>query len=171
MNDMPQAQDVVQLLTRQHRQVEARLQALLDADDNESRRQLLAESTDELTVHVSAEELVFYPAVQAARTEDILMESLEEHLSLKRLVADLLALDTEDSTFKPKCKVLAEQVEHHHKEEEHHLFPKVNQLLDAQRRGVLGAEVLAHEEELRRQGDPRKAVPSQTDAAVSLPDA
>jgi len=168
MNDAPASQDVVQLLTRQHRQVESRMQALVDAEDAGRRKQLLAEATDELTVHISAEEHVFYPEVRAARTEDILLESLEEHLSLKRLVADLLLLDPEETTFTPKCKVLAEQAEHHHKEEEEHLFPKVLQLLDAKQRTQLGGQVLAHEDMLRKKGQPRQAVQSETDAALPL---
>ena len=32
---------------------------------------------DELTVHVTSEEQIFYPAVKEKRTEDILLESLE----------------------------------------------------------------------------------------------
>ena len=67
----------------------------------------------------------------------LVLESLEEHLSMKRLLADLLALSPADETFQPKCKVLQEQARHHHKEEEEHLFPKVRQLLDAASRRAI----------------------------------
>jgi hypothetical protein len=77
------------------------------------RAALLAEVGDHLTVHIASEEEIFYPAVHAARTEDILLESLEEHLSLKRLLADLMALAPAAPTFEPKFKVLKEQTEHH----------------------------------------------------------
>jgi hemerythrin superfamily protein len=164
----PSAPDVVQLLTRQHREVEACMQALLKAEDEDERATLLARATDDLAVHLDAEEQVFYPAVRAARTEDILLESLEEHLSLKRLVADLLVLSPGDTTFPPKCKVLSEQAEHHHKEEEEHLFPKVVKLLDAGARQKLGAAVQAHEASLRLRGAPRDAMSEQTDAAEPL---
>ncbi len=164
----PAADDVVLLLTRQHRQVEASLQALLDEDDADKRETLLVQAADDLAVHISAEEQVFYPEVRAARTEDILLESLEEHLSLKRLLADLLELQPNEATFYPKCKVLSEQAEHHHKEEEEHLFPKVNQLLNSQRRREVGAAVQAHEDGMRQAGKPRAVMAQQTDAAEPL---
>ena len=160
--------DVLVLLTQQHRQMEGLLKSLLDADAADERAALLARAGDELAVHIGAEEAVFYPAVQAARTEDILLESLEEHLSLKRLLADLLALSPSQTTFEPKCKVLEEQVRHHHKEEEEHLFPKVHKLLGDAERERLGAEVRRHEERLRAQGQPRCQVRGQTDAAEPL---
>ena len=128
----------------------------------------LKRAGDELATHLAAEEQVFYPAVRAERTEDILLESLEEHLSLKRLLADLLALSPDDTTFTPKCKVLAEQVVHHHGEEEEHLFPKVLKLLPAERRVALGRRMLQQQAELRDAGQPREVAAAQTEAAESL---
>ena len=110
--------DAIELLIGQHRALENLLGQVLEAPDDEGKRSAFARVADELTVHIASEEQVFYPAVRASRTEDILLESLEEHLSLKRLLADLLILDPTEKTFEPKFKVLAEQAEHHHKEEE-----------------------------------------------------
>lgn len=164
--------DVVAVLTGQHRRLEGQLQDLLDAAEagqaDECRR-LLAAAGDELAVHILAEEEIVYPAVHATRTEDILLESLEEHLSLKRLLADLLALAPDDVTFQPKCKVLEEQARHHHKEEEEHLFPDMRRLLDEASRQALGAAVMAHEQALHGAGDPRGRVLEQTSAAAALP--
>jgi hemerythrin superfamily protein len=164
----PAGEDVVRLLTEQHRRLETQLQDLLGANSGAERARLLGHAGDELVVHMGAEEAVFYPAVRALRTEDILLESLEEHLSLKRLVADLLALPTNDDTFPPKCKVLEEQARHHHKEEEEHLFPEVQRRFDDAERSQMAAQVRAHEQLLRRQGTPRKGVVTQTDAAAPL---
>jgi hemerythrin superfamily protein len=136
--------------------------------DAEGVRSRFVEVADHLTMHIESEEQVFYPAVKAQRTEDILLESLEEHLSLKRLLADLLALDPEDKTFEPKFKVLKEQAEHHHKEEEEHLFPKVAKLLDAGRRATLGDQMQALQAKLRRSGEPREMVADQTGSAAAL---
>lgn len=164
--------DVVAVLTRQHRRLEEQLKALLEAaeaGDAEAGCGLLASAGDELSVHILAEEQIVYPAVHAARTEDILLESLEEHLSLKRLLADLLALAPEEVTFLPKCKVLEEQARHHHKEEEEHLFPAMRRLLDEASRKAMGAAVIAHEQALHAHGAPRERVHDQTDAAAPLP--
>ena len=159
--------DAIDLLVRQHREMEAAMKEVLAADET-SARVLFINVADALTTHVTAEEQVFYPAVKARRTEDILLESLEEHLSLKRLLADLLALDPEERTFEPKFKVLKEQTEHHHKEEEEHLFPKVLKLIDEAQRLALGMEMLALQRHLDRVGEPRELVTQQTDTAAPL---
>ena len=160
--------DAIELLVTQHRALEALLGEVLEAADETSMDARFARAGDELTAHLSAEELIFYPAVKARRTEDILLESLEEHLSLKRLLADLVALAPAQRTFEPKFKVLKEQVEHHHKEEEEHLFPKVRSLLDDAERRTLGSEMLAHQQRLRSEGDPRENVVHETVAAARL---
>ena len=159
--------DVVALLIRQHREVESLLQALLKTGDPAERATRLGRAGDDLAVHIGAEEAVFYPVVNAARTEGILLESLEEHLSLKRLLADLLDLPPDDATFEAKCHVLLEQTEHHHKEEEEHLFPTVRLTLSPQQLARLHGDVLAHEKGLRDAGTPRHALKSQTAAAAS----
>jgi hemerythrin superfamily protein len=163
-----QGMDAVQLLISQHRTLEQLLDKLCNETGDEQRKQLFAEVGDRLTMHLTSEEEIFYPAVKAARTEDILLESLEEHLSLKRLLADLLALQPSEKAFEPKFKVLKEQTEHHHEEEEEHLFPKVCKLLDAGRRAELGQAMLALQRDLKRQGEPREAVVNQTDSAAPL---
>ena len=160
--------DAIEMLVAQHRALEALLGQVLDAAEESSMDARFARAGDELTMHLSAEELIFYPAVKARRTEDILLESLEEHLSLKRLLADLVALAPAQRTFEPKFKVLKEQVEHHHKEEEEHLFPKVRSLLDDAERRTLGSEMLAHQQRLRSEGDPRENVVHETGAAARL---
>ena len=140
---------------------------MLDSNDADTQA-LFARAADELTVHIASEEQVFYPAVQACRTEDVLLESLEEHLSLKRLLADLLELSPAERTFEPKFKVLKEQAEHHHKEEEEHLFPAVRKMLDANRLEELARQMQALQKGLRLEGAPREAVAEQTDQAAPL---
>ena len=160
--------DAVDLLVEQHRLLEAQFESLVAAVGEEARRALLAEVGDHLGVHVASEEEVFYPAVRAQRTEDDLLESLEEHLSLKRLLADLLTLHPADETFQPKCKVLREQSVHHHKEEEEHLFPRVREMLDTQERERLGREMLELQQRMRREGEAREVIAEQTDEAAKL---
>lgn len=160
--------DAIDLLVSQHRKMETALGQVLEAKDAAATQALFARVADELTMHITSEEQIFYPAVRAKRTEDILLESLEEHLSLKRLLADLLELEPSEQTFEPKFKVLKEQTEHHHKEEEEHLFPKVLKLLDAGQRDALGKEMLALQQRMDRSGEAREIVADQTDAAAPL---
>lgn len=159
--------DAVQLLIRQHREMEQLLDEVRHAEAAQ-RKPLFVRVADQLTVHIKAEEQIFYPAVHAARTEDDLLESLEEHLSLKRLLADLLELDTEDKAFEPKFKVLKEQTEHHHREEEENLFPAVCKLIAEQEREALGNDMLALQAQLTNQGSPRGNVVNETESAAPL---
>lgn len=158
--------NAIEMLTKQHREMEASLKTILEADGR-ARRPLFEKVADVLMSHVLVEEALFYPAVKAKRTEDILLESLEEHLSLKRIVADLLALSVADETFEAKLHVLKEQAEHHHEEEEEKLFPKVKKLLSAFELDALG-ESMGEAQAKLLQGQPRNRAPGQTEAASSL---
>jgi len=159
--------DVIEILTSQHEEVDALFAKIESGEGN--RRQLFTQLADSLAAHATVEEKLFYPAVMAKQTEDMLHESVEEHLSIKRLLADLIALDTDDEQFLPKIGVLKEQVAHHaHEEEEKKLFPKVKDLFDADQRAGIGNEVIAMFDELML-SHPYRNVPSETDAAAPLP--
>ena len=160
--------NAVKLLTKQHRELESLMKATLEAQQPEARLAAVARVGDELTKHITSEEQVFYPAVRAERTEDVLLESLEEHLSLKRLLADLLVLDPAADTWEAKFKVLKEQTEHHHEEEEEKLFPKVSKMMDIARLDRLGQDLLALQQKLQQEGSPRNAVSGQTTEAAPL---
>jgi len=161
--------DAIDYLLKQHRELEALLEQAMEAGDGDDARRLYERAADHLTMHMTAEEQVFYPAVRANRTEDILLESLEEHLSLKRVMADLLPMQPSDRNWEAKLHVLKEQAEHHHEEEEEHLFPKVRKLIDAEQRQALGREMIELERKLEKRGEPRERVSGQTDAAAPLP--
>ena len=159
--------DAVELLVGQHRSLEARMEHLLEADEAE-RAALLTQVGDELGVHVASEEELFYPAVHATPTEDVLLESLEEHLSLKRLLADLLQMQPGEATFEAKFKVVKEQAEHHHEEEEEKLFPRARSLLGDAQREALGAQMMALQVRMKREGEPAEEMAGQTDKAAPL---
>lgn len=159
----------IEMLKTQHREVEklfTKFEALGESAEKGKQR-VFNEIADALAMHASIEEKHFYPAVKAKRTEDILLEALEEHLSVKRIIADLLELEPSDETFDAKVKVLKEQVEHHVEEEESDLFPKVKKILSA-------AELTGLEQQMEKtmqaleKGEPRNAVSRETGAAPRL---
>jgi len=160
--------EATEYLTRQHRDIEQALRDALDAGDAGVRRSRFLDIADALILHIASEEQVFYPAVHGERNEDVLLESLEEHLALKRLIADLLALAADDVTFQPKLHVLRELAQHHHGDEERKLFPAVRGKLDAASRDALGRDMEALQLRLQAGGKPRRAVRQQTAAAEPL---
>jgi hemerythrin superfamily protein len=159
--------NAIDLLESQHREVEELFQQLEDNEDDETAEQIFIQLADKLAMHAKIEELHFYPAVKAQRTEDILLESLEEHLAAKRVLADLLDMDASDETFEAKCKVLQELIEHHVEEEESELFPKVKKLFDEDQLVAIAQEMMATQAELEDK-DPRLQVPKEIAAAPEL---
>ena len=119
-------------------------------------------------MHAAIEERHFYPGVKKRQTEDLLLESVEEHLEIKRVIADLLHTEPQDDTFDAKVKVLQEDVEHHVEEEEKELFPKVERLIDEEELEAIGAAMEETAKELESAGDPRLAVPGETAAAAPV---
>lgn len=159
--------DIIEVLTMQHAEVDALIMAIEKGSGN--KRALFTELADKLAAHAAVEEQVFYPAIMAKQTEDQLHEAVEEHLSVKRLLADLITLSPSDDAFDAKLKVLKEQVQHHaHKEEEGKLFPKVKKLFSSDERAAIGNEYLVMFEEMM-QSHPYKHVPAETAAAAELP--
>ncbi len=157
----------LELLRAQHEEVRDIFEEIADERDGEEKLELVQELSDNLAAHATIEERIFYPAAFASRTEELLREAVEEHLAMKRIVADLLELTPSDETFDAKVSVLREQVEHHVMEEEGELFPAVERELGQEELSRLGAEMKAlFEEEMR--GTPREEVPEQTRAAAPL---
>jgi hemerythrin superfamily protein len=160
--------NAIELLLSQHREVDELFSKIESAKSEDRKSELFEEIADKLAIHAAIEEHHFYPAVRASRTEDILLESLEEHLSIKRVLADLLDVSVDDESFDAKIKVLQEQVEHHVEEEESDLFPKVKKILDKDELEAIGQAMSAEQAELEERGSPRENVRSETEAAAPL---
>jgi hemerythrin superfamily protein len=158
----------IDMLEADHREVEDLFEELESAEGAAEKREIFDEIADKLAVHAAIEERHFYPAAKSKETEDLLKEAAEEHLSVKRLIADLLALNAKDETFDAKAKVLKEQIEHHVEEEEGELFPKVQKLLDSDTLDALEQEMMATRDELLAEGEPREQVPEETDKAAPI---
>src|SRR5262245_56375570 len=156
------------MLERQHREVEALFKQMEKAKSSGPRRKVFEKLADALAVHAAIEEKHFYPSVRQRATEDSLLESLEEHLAIKRVIADLLALPEEDETFMAKVKVLKDEVDHHVEEEESTLFPKVEKLFDDEMLEALAEAMEETQTELREAGNPRENVPLETEHAAPL---
>lgn len=139
--------DAIKLLKADHRTVERLFKDFEKAGDRAyvTKTELVAEMVKELSVHAEIEELIFYPAARNAvsHTKGMVLESLEEHLGVKRLLADLEKMEPTEERFEAKVTVLMEQVRHHVEEEEEDLFPMVADALSEARLGELGEEMEA----------------------------
>lgn len=162
--------NAIDYLTQQHRELEALFDDFEHASHGakKKRLELVSKISDLLAVHTTIEEKLFYPATKDARTEELLHEAVEEHLSVKRIVADLLELDAIDGQAEAKMSVMREQNQHHVEEEEKELFPEVRKLLAATELEDLGEEMERMASELMRKGWPRRRVRSETRHAAQI---
>jgi hemerythrin superfamily protein len=162
--------NAIDLLEQQHREVEELFEEFEGAGERakKTRERLCREISDALAIHAEIEEKLFYPESKQEDTEEMLREAVEEHLSMKRVLADLIEGDVEDDQFDARMKVLKEQVEHHVEEEEKELFPKVRKACSKDELEDLGERMQTLAEELEAQGEPSKMIPGQTDAPADI---
>ena len=99
----------------------------LDAEqDMEEIQSLVKNVCTALKVHAEIEEKIFYPAARRAlKYKDLLEEAEIEHASAKTLIRQLERMKPKDRKYAATFTVLCEYVEHHIKEEEKEMFPKV----------------------------------------------
>jgi len=137
------------LLERQHKKVKALFKKL------ESGRSdpvpLLKELADDLIAHMVIEHELLYPAA-AAVDHSLVAEAFEEHalgeLALKRL----LQTNPEDESFEARVVAAKELIEHHVKEEEEELFPKLEKKLGSEKLEELGKQMKVRFAEVREAG-------------------
>lgn len=121
--------DAITLLKNDHRAIERLFKRFEAAGAGAvvEKREIVDRVIEGLSVHAAIEEQVFYPVARATvpGTEDIALESLEEHHIVKWTLSELEGLSPDDERFDAKMTVLIESVRHHVREEEADFFPKV----------------------------------------------
>lgn len=142
--------DPFELLKADHEKV-SQLFKQIEAASGPAKLKGFSQLKDELDLHAHIEEVIFYPALEAAReTRDITLEGYEEHRVVKELLAELAAAQSVDDEWNAKLTVLKENVEHHVKEEEGELFDKASDVLTGEEADRLGDQMAA--EKTRRGG-------------------
>jgi hemerythrin superfamily protein len=137
--------DALELLKQDHQNVKELFKQGQETDDKKRQRQIFKEIKSELETHARIEETVFYPAMEEhEELKDMVLESLEEHKQMKTVLREMARLSTSSERFKPKFKVLKDNVEHHAvEEEEGKMFPKIRKLINRNELEELGQELEA----------------------------
>jgi len=163
--------NALDFLTEQHTEVDAlfeRLEGNGGEGDGGDRKAAFVELADKLAAHATIEEKLFYPRVISEQTSKLLHEAVEEHLAIKRVLADMVTMDLDADEFKAKLTVLKEEVSHHaHREEEAKLFPILRKSMDPDELAGLGNELLVMFEQLIA-SEPRFEVPKETAEAAPI---
>src|SRR5436190_8558694 len=134
--------DAITLLKNDHKTVEKLFKSFEKAGDGAKvrRRDIVVKILEELAVHASIDEQVFYPAIRelVPDSEDMVLESLEEHHIVKWTLSELESLPPDNERFVAKVTVLMESVRHHVEEEEGDLFPEVRAALGRKQLAQIG---------------------------------
>lgn len=138
------------MLKADHAEVDQLFESYESARTAVKKKALVAEICTALSVHAQIEEEIFYPAVKSALKDKLLVpEATVEHGGVKDLIAQLEGVEPDGEMYDAKVKVLSEYVEHHVKEEQGEMFPKVKaSSLDL---AALGARMAERKAELLAQ--------------------
>src|SRR5687767_4069892 len=141
--------DAIDLLKQDHDKAERAFKQFekMDRQEAEACRQLVQTVCEELKVHTTVEEEVFYPAVrEAIGDEDLMNEAAVEHETASMLIDQLDNMDPDDPNYYATFTVLGEYVRHHIKEEQGEMFPAAKRAkVDL---AALGERIRARKEEL-----------------------
>ena len=117
----------IEMLKEDHAKVKKAFKEFenMDRSDTETCRQVVQTVCDDLKVHTTLEEEIFYSAVrEAIEDEDIMNEASVEHETAKMLIEQLENMEPDDPNYYATFTVLGEYVMHHVKEEEGEMFPQ-----------------------------------------------
>ena len=112
------------------------------------RQALIDKIAEELEIHSTIEEEIFYPAVKNARGgQSLVSEAKSEHDKVDALVAEAQGMSMDTDEVAEKVKELRDAVVHHATEEEREMFPLAQSQL-GERLVELGAQMAARKKEL-----------------------
>ncbi len=121
------AAGAIEMLKEDHAKVQKAFKEFekMDREDLEAVQQLVQTVCEDLTIHTTLEEEIFYPAVRdAIEDEDVMNEAQVEHETAKMLIEQLENMGPDDPNFHATFTVLGEYVNHHIEEEEDEMFPQ-----------------------------------------------
>jgi hemerythrin superfamily protein len=147
------AQDAVELIKSDHRKVEQLFREFEEAGDRayKTKQELVGQIVEELEVHATIEEEIYYPAVEAKARKDgkeLIAEAVEEHHVVKILLGELGSMSSEDEAFDAKVTVLMENVRLHVEEEESELLPQSEKILGTDELTRLGEQMAVRKQQL-----------------------
>ena len=144
--------DAIALLKADHKEVKTMVEQFNSSRSDSKKGQLAEQICAALEVHAEIEEEIFYPAAREAlrRDGDLIDEAEVEHTSVKELIAKIKGGSPGDSLWEAQVKVLGEYVNHHVKEEEGEMFPKLRKTkLDLE---AIGEQLAQRKAELQAGG-------------------
>jgi hypothetical protein len=143
--------DAITLLKDDHDRMKKLLNELEATTERgvKTRERLFTRVKDELTVHESIEEEIFYPALKEhPKTREITLEGYEEHHVVDMVMKEIEGVPFDDERWGAKFTVMKENIEHHIEEEEGQMFKQARQVFEEEELEALGERMAARKEQL-----------------------
>lgn len=152
------AQQLFELLKRDHRQVEKWMSQIEDGSESQ-REEIFTTLQDALEKHMALEEKHFYPQLKKIKElKELGNEALEEHEKTKNFLSQLEDMDFDDEEWLSTFSEMRQGVLHHVQDEEKKVFPGCTQHMDAKLLQEIGQKCVEEKERTtpRSSGGSRK---------------
>jgi hemerythrin superfamily protein len=136
--------DLIEVLTRDHREVEQMFAELEQGTGDPRRRRMVADAViAELVRHAVAEEEYLYPTARKVLPDGnpLADREIAEHAEAERIMKELEDVEPIDPEFDRLARLLIQKVRHHMQEEEADLFPRLRQACPEDELRRLGRKV------------------------------
>lgn len=120
---------IFRILIRQHREMDAMLAQLADAESAQHRGTVLPVLELQLLAHAKAEEATLYRELTRAGEKKETRHAKREHRDIEDALAALTALDYDDERWEAALEHLTKTVDHHVEEEEGDVFETAQEML------------------------------------------
>jgi hemerythrin-like domain-containing protein len=143
--------DALSLLKEDHQKVKKMLGELDLTTERgvKTREDLFSKLKEELQVHETIEEEIFYPALKEhPKAKELVLEAYEEHNVVDTVMSEIEGVAYDDERWGAKMTVLKENLEHHIEEEETEMFKQARQVFEREELDELGSRMESRKHEL-----------------------
>jgi len=121
---MSHISDALQLLMKQHEELDDLLERVSSNDVS-----CFRELADKLTTHLAIEQELLYPAVKSWVSREVMAELINEHIAIKRVLAELVWMGPDDDQFMGKLADLAMLMSGHVAWQEDELYTRATETM------------------------------------------
>lgn len=132
--------NALELLMRQHRDVESLFDRIEDAADASQARDLYSTLARQLETHMTIEEEIFYPAASEADEVEV-SHAVDKHTRAKRIMQTIATSRRFDEEFLRAVRELKDEIQEHVSEEENQLFRLVEERFTTEELDSLAIEM------------------------------
>lgn len=131
--------NIYEILKKEHDEVKALADQLVEEQDSKKRSELIQKITDELVPHSRAEEWVLYNVLRDLdKSTEQVNHSYKEHVKAEALLRSLSVTEAVHINWKSGAENFRDYLNHHIEEEQGKIFPAAKKILSEQEAVLLG---------------------------------